>query len=115
MSSTSQPGLVIPNVTAADENTVCAVISLQQRWATSGITPVRQAPGEAGVRAGVCGHPASWHRGVDAADRFGVALAVVLTVKSAGRSPVPDPQYAGAGAAWARSGPSARTSTRRRP
>lgn len=45
----------------------------------------------------------------------GAALAVVLTVKSADRSPVPEPRYAGAGTAWARPGSGARTSTRRRP
>ncbi|MCX4791629.1 DUF6207 family protein [Streptomyces sp. NBC_01221] len=50
----TEPGLVVLDVTAADENTIRAVMdSLQQRWATSGITPVWRAPGEAGVRARV--------------------------------------------------------------
>ncbi|MFJ7497653.1 DUF6207 family protein [Streptomyces sp. NPDC097727] len=49
----TEPGLVVLDVTAA-ENTVRAVMdSLQQRWANSGITPVWRAPGEAGVRARV--------------------------------------------------------------
>ncbi|WP_327372345.1 DUF6207 family protein [Streptomyces sp. NBC_01217] len=50
----TEPGLVVLDVAAADEDTIRAVMdSLQQRWATSGITPVWRAPGEAGVRAGV--------------------------------------------------------------
>ncbi|MFF8919037.1 DUF6207 family protein [Streptomyces sp. NPDC015032] len=50
----AEPGLVVLDITAADENTLRAVMdSLQQQWATSGITPVRRLPGEPGVRARV--------------------------------------------------------------
>ncbi|MFB7918025.1 DUF6207 family protein [Streptomyces sp. NPDC056061] len=50
----AEPGLVVLDITAADEDTLCAVMDgLQQRWATSGIAPVRRLPGEAGVRARV--------------------------------------------------------------
>ncbi|MET9378863.1 DUF6207 family protein [Streptomyces sp. NPDC002992] len=50
----AEPGLVVLNVTAADENTVRAVMDgLQQQWATSGITPVWRTPGKAGVTARV--------------------------------------------------------------
>ncbi|MDH2393638.1 DUF6207 family protein [Streptomyces sp. HNM0663] len=50
----SEPGLVVLDVAAADEDTVSAVMELlQQRWATSGITPVWRMPGEPGVRARV--------------------------------------------------------------
>lgn len=50
----AEPGLVVLDVTAADEETVRAVMDgLQQKWATSGVTPVWRVPGEAGVRARV--------------------------------------------------------------
>ncbi|MFE3901713.1 DUF6207 family protein [Streptomyces sp. NPDC059153] len=43
-----------PRLTAADEATAYAVIAaLELRWATSGIGPVRRAPGEPGVGARV--------------------------------------------------------------
>ncbi|MFF9594057.1 DUF6207 family protein [Streptomyces sp. NPDC014646] len=50
----AEPGLVVLDITAADEDTLYAVMDgLQQQWATSGITPVRRLPGEPGVRARV--------------------------------------------------------------
>lgn len=50
----AEPGLVVLDVTAAEEGTVHAVMrALQEQWATSGITPVRRTPGEAGVRGRV--------------------------------------------------------------
>ncbi|WP_335938023.1 DUF6207 family protein [Streptomyces sp. PTD5-9] len=50
----SEPGLVVLDITAADEDTVRAVMDgLQRQWATSGITPVRRLPGQAEVRARV--------------------------------------------------------------
>jgi hypothetical protein len=50
----AEPGLVVLDVTAADENTVHAVMkTLQEQWATSGITPVHRTPGEVGVRGRV--------------------------------------------------------------
>ncbi|MBB4161698.1 DUF6207 family protein [Streptomyces cinereoruber] len=50
----AEPGLVVLDVTAADEETARAVMDgLQQKWATSGVTPVWRVPGEAGVRARV--------------------------------------------------------------
>jgi hypothetical protein len=50
----AEPGLVVLDVAAADENTVRAVMEgLQRTWATSGITPVWRVPGEPGVRARV--------------------------------------------------------------
>ncbi|MGA4803471.1 DUF6207 family protein [Streptomyces lavendulocolor] len=49
-----EPGLATLDVTAADEETVAAVIKgLQRLWATSSVTPVWRVPGEAGVRARV--------------------------------------------------------------
>ncbi|WP_236247003.1 DUF6207 family protein [Streptomyces sp. CC210A] len=49
-----EPGLVVLDVAAADEDTVRAVMEvLQKQWATSGITPVWRTPGEPGVRARV--------------------------------------------------------------
>lgn len=49
-----EPGLVVFDITAADEATARAVMEdLQQWWATSGIAPVRSDPGAAGVRARV--------------------------------------------------------------
>ncbi|BAU87985.1 hypothetical protein SLA_7119 [Streptomyces laurentii] len=51
------PGLVVLDITAADEDTLHAVMdALQQRWKTSGIMPVRRVPGEPGVRARVYAH-----------------------------------------------------------
>ncbi|MFF8293645.1 DUF6207 family protein [Streptomyces sp. NPDC016309] len=50
----AEPGLVVLDVTAADEETVEAVMEgLQRLWATSGVTPVWRVPGEPGVRARV--------------------------------------------------------------
>jgi hypothetical protein len=50
----AEPGLVVLDITAADEDTVRAVLDgLQQQWSTSGVTPVWRTPGEAGVRARV--------------------------------------------------------------
>ncbi|MGW0316027.1 DUF6207 family protein [Streptomyces flavidovirens] len=50
----AEPGLVVLDIIAADEDTVAVVLEgLQQQWATSGITPVSRTPGEAGVRARV--------------------------------------------------------------
>ncbi|MFF5933168.1 DUF6207 family protein [Streptomyces sp. NPDC012508] len=50
----AEPGLVVLDVTATDEDTIRAVMDgLQQQWATSGVTPVWRMPGEAGVRARV--------------------------------------------------------------
>ncbi len=47
----AEPGLVVLDVTAADENTVRTVMeTLQRHWATSGVMPVRRTPGEAGVK-----------------------------------------------------------------
>jgi hypothetical protein len=49
-----EPGLVVLDITAADEETARAVMAvLEQQWATSGITPVRSEPGVPGVRARV--------------------------------------------------------------
>ncbi|WP_236246874.1 DUF6207 family protein [Streptomyces sp. CC210A] len=49
-----EPGLVVLDVAAADEDTVRAVMEvLQKQWSTSGITPVWRTPGEPGVRARV--------------------------------------------------------------
>ncbi|MFJ1847106.1 DUF6207 family protein [Streptomyces sp. NPDC088146] len=42
----TEPGLVVLDITAADEDTARAVMAaMEQRWATSGITPVRSEPG----------------------------------------------------------------------
>ncbi|MGW0315151.1 DUF6207 family protein [Streptomyces flavidovirens] len=50
----AEPGLVVLDISAADEDTVRAVMEgLQQQWATSGVTPVWRTPGEAGVKARV--------------------------------------------------------------
>ncbi|WP_098023689.1 MULTISPECIES: DUF6207 family protein [unclassified Streptomyces] len=47
-----EPGLVVLDIAAADEQTAAALMEgLQQLWATSGITPVRRDPGQPGVRA----------------------------------------------------------------
>lgn len=48
----AEPGLVVLDITGGDEDTVRAVMAaLEERWATSGIVPVRRDPGEPGVRA----------------------------------------------------------------
>ncbi|ATZ22063.1 hypothetical protein SLAV_38725 [Streptomyces lavendulae subsp. lavendulae] len=48
----AEPGLVVLNITGGDEDTVRAVMAaLEERWATSGVGPVRRDPGEPGVRA----------------------------------------------------------------
>ncbi|MGW0777248.1 DUF6207 family protein [Streptomyces sp. NPDC002835] len=50
----SEPGLVVLDITAADEDTIRAVMDgLRQRWTTSGITPVWRTPGDAGIKARV--------------------------------------------------------------
>ena len=47
-------GLVVLDITAADEDTLRAALeALQQQWATSGVTAARRLPGEPGVRARV--------------------------------------------------------------
>ncbi|MFI8281082.1 DUF6207 family protein [Streptomyces sp. NPDC085929] len=48
----TEPGLVVLDITGGDEDTVRAVMAAsEERWATSGIGPVRRDPGEPGVRA----------------------------------------------------------------
>ncbi|MFB7852355.1 DUF6207 family protein [Streptomyces sp. NPDC056053] len=48
----AKPGLVVVDITGGDEDTVRAVMAaLEERWATSGVGPVRRDPGEPGVRA----------------------------------------------------------------
>ncbi|MFF7183515.1 DUF6207 family protein [Streptomyces sp. NPDC008121] len=48
----AEPGLVVLDITGGDEDTVRAVMAaLEERWATSGIGPMRRDPGEPGVRA----------------------------------------------------------------
>ncbi|MBQ1116404.1 DUF6207 family protein [Streptomyces sp. C3-3] len=50
----SEPGLVVLDITAADEETALALMDeLQQLWATSGITAIRRDPAQPGVRARV--------------------------------------------------------------
>ncbi|MFJ2080560.1 DUF6207 family protein [Streptomyces anulatus] len=50
----SEPGLVVLDITAADEETALALMDeLQQLWATSGITEIRRDPAQPGVRARV--------------------------------------------------------------
>ncbi|WP_331758466.1 DUF6207 family protein [Streptomyces anulatus] len=50
----SEPGLVVLDITAADEETALALMDeLQQLWATSGITTIRRDPAQPGVRARV--------------------------------------------------------------
>ncbi|MFB7919569.1 DUF6207 family protein [Streptomyces sp. NPDC056061] len=50
----SEPGLVVLDITAADEATVHAVMTtLDQLWATSGTRPTLRVPGEPGVGARV--------------------------------------------------------------
>ncbi|MFE4800383.1 DUF6207 family protein [Streptomyces sp. NPDC056708] len=47
-----EPGLVVLDISAADEATAHAVMTaLEQQWAASGIGPVRKVPGEPGVEA----------------------------------------------------------------
>ncbi|MGW1659066.1 DUF6207 family protein [Streptomyces atratus] len=47
-----EPGLVVLDITAADETTAHAVMAeLEQWWATSGIMPVQREPGTPGVKA----------------------------------------------------------------
>ncbi|WP_405691035.1 DUF6207 family protein [Streptomyces sp. NBC_00057] len=67
----TEPGLVVLDVTAADENTIRAVMdSLQRWWATSGIySGVAGSRRGGGEGAGVRGHPTPCHHGVDAAGR----------------------------------------------
>ncbi|MFF3128413.1 DUF6207 family protein [Streptomyces sp. NPDC057908] len=46
----SEPGLVVLDITAADEATAQALMAdLEQWWANSGITPVQREPGTPGV------------------------------------------------------------------
>ncbi|GAA1549066.1 DUF6207 family protein [Streptomyces albidochromogenes] len=48
----NEPGLVVLDISAADEATVHAVMTdLGEWWATSGITSVRCEPGAPGVKA----------------------------------------------------------------
>ncbi|MFJ3881568.1 DUF6207 family protein [Streptomyces sp. NPDC090077] len=48
----AKPSLVVLDITGRDECTVRAVMAArEERWATSGVSPVRQEPGEPGVRA----------------------------------------------------------------
>ncbi|MEU4356294.1 DUF6207 family protein [Streptomyces virginiae] len=50
----AEPGLGVLDITGGDEDTVRAVMAaLEERWATSGISPVRRDPGEPGARARV--------------------------------------------------------------
>ncbi|MFG2615760.1 DUF6207 family protein [Streptomyces anulatus] len=50
----SETGLVVLDITAADEETALAMMDgLQQLWATSGTTPIRRDPAQPGVRARV--------------------------------------------------------------
>ncbi|MEE1797585.1 DUF6207 family protein [Streptomyces sp. JV176] len=48
----SAPGLLVIDITAADEATAhTAMTTLDRLWATSGPSPVHRAPGQAGVKA----------------------------------------------------------------
>ncbi|WP_257231493.1 DUF6207 family protein [Streptomyces sp. Rer75] len=50
----AEPGLVVLDITAHDEQTAQAVMSALDRWwATSGVPTVRREPGSAGVKARV--------------------------------------------------------------
>ncbi|MGW0316099.1 DUF6207 family protein [Streptomyces flavidovirens] len=50
----NEPGLVVLDISAADEATVLAVMAdLGEWWATSGIAPVHREPGVPGVKARV--------------------------------------------------------------
>ncbi|MFI9588335.1 DUF6207 family protein [Streptomyces sp. NPDC052236] len=47
----SEPGLLVLDTTAGDEETVLAAVAeLDRRWATSGSAGVRRVPGEPGVK-----------------------------------------------------------------
>ncbi|AEM88770.1 DUF6207 family protein [Streptomyces violaceusniger] len=47
-----EPGLVVLDITARDEETAVAVMArLDELWATSGVRPVRRVAGEPGVQA----------------------------------------------------------------
>ncbi|MGD3111494.1 DUF6207 family protein [Streptomyces sp. YGL11-2] len=49
-----EPGLLVLDITAADEATALAAIAdLDALWMTSGVARVRRVPGEPGVRARV--------------------------------------------------------------
>ncbi|MEU2394964.1 DUF6207 family protein [Streptomyces sp. NPDC007369] len=51
----AESGLVVLDITGGDEETVRAVMpALGERWATSGVGPVRRDPGGPEVRARVC-------------------------------------------------------------
>ncbi|MER5464595.1 DUF6207 family protein [Streptomyces sp. NPDC002668] len=48
----SEPGLLVLDITAADEATALAAMTeLDRHWATSGVGTVRRVPGEPGVKA----------------------------------------------------------------
>ncbi|MER5462012.1 DUF6207 family protein [Streptomyces sp. NPDC002668] len=48
----SEPGLLVLDITAADETTALAAMAeLDRHWATSGAGAVRRVPGEPGVKA----------------------------------------------------------------
>ncbi|MFI8916414.1 DUF6207 family protein [Streptomyces sp. NPDC053513] len=48
----TEPGLVVLDITAADEATIHAMAEqLDRHWATSGAPRVRRVPGEPGVTA----------------------------------------------------------------
>ncbi|MGQ4517345.1 DUF6207 family protein [Streptomyces sp. DW26H14] len=50
----TEPGLLVLDITAPDEETACAAIrELEQLWHTSGAAPVQRLPGKAGVVARV--------------------------------------------------------------
>ncbi|MEV0993033.1 DUF6207 family protein [Streptomyces sp. NPDC049949] len=50
----AEPGRVVLDITGGDEDTVRAgMAALVERWATSGVSPVRRNPSEPGVRARV--------------------------------------------------------------
>ncbi|WP_326680959.1 DUF6207 family protein [Streptomyces sp. NBC_01102] len=50
----AEPDLVVLDMTAADEDTAHAVMATQeQRWASSGSTPVHSEPGALGVKGRV--------------------------------------------------------------
>ncbi|MFE2273665.1 DUF6207 family protein [Streptomyces lavendulae] len=47
----AEPGLVVLDITGGDPDTVRAVVAtLEERWATSDIGPLRRDPGETGVQ-----------------------------------------------------------------
>ncbi|MFE2165897.1 DUF6207 family protein [Streptomyces sp. NPDC059447] len=48
----AEPGLVVLDITGRDEETARAIMAtLEQRWATSAIAPVRRDPGKPDLRA----------------------------------------------------------------